>query len=50
VLAFIPPMLPFLVNEPPEGEGWAHEIKYDGYRAQLIIEQGEARAFFASRT
>jgi ATP-dependent DNA ligase len=37
--------MPTLVEEPPEGAGWIHEIKYDGYRTQLIIEHGEARAF-----
>jgi DNA ligase D-like protein (predicted ligase) len=30
--AFIRPQLSQLVERPPEGEGWAHEVKYDGYR------------------
>jgi bifunctional non-homologous end joining protein LigD len=30
--AFIPPQLSQLVERPPEGDGWAHEVKYDGYR------------------
>jgi DNA ligase D-like protein (predicted ligase) len=29
---FIPPQLSQLVKAPPEGDGWAHELKYDGYR------------------
>ena len=29
--AFIPPQLTALVRTPPEGEGWLHEIKHDGY-------------------
>ena len=26
------PQLPTLVDSPPEGESWLHELKYDGYR------------------
>jgi bifunctional non-homologous end joining protein LigD len=37
---FIQPQLCRLVDRPPEGTGWAHEIKLDGYRLQLRIEQG----------
>src|SRR4051795_648941 len=44
-LAFIEFQLPTLVEAPPEGDGWVHEIKYDGYRTQLIIGHGGARAF-----
>ena len=44
-LGFIEPMLPTLVSSPPEGDDWQHEIKYDGYRTQLIIEPGRSRAF-----
>jgi bifunctional non-homologous end joining protein LigD len=40
--AFIQPQLCRLVDRPPEGEGWGHEIKLDGYRLQLRIEGGEA--------
>ncbi|MFO1033258.1 MAG: DNA ligase D [Hyphomicrobiales bacterium] len=32
---FIKPMLCEVAAKPPEGEGWLHEIKYDGYRLQL---------------
>ena len=45
VLRFTPPMLPSLVEQPPEGDAWLHEIKYDGYRTQLVIDAGRIRAF-----
>jgi bifunctional non-homologous end joining protein LigD len=44
-LKFIPPMLPTLAEEPPRGADWLHEIKHDGYRTQLAIENGTARAY-----
>ena len=44
-LSFIPPQLPSLTNQPPEGDGWIHEVKHDGYRTILLIEHGKARAF-----
>lgn len=44
-LAFIPPLLPTLVDEPPEGVAWQHEIKFDGYRTQILIDAGRARLF-----
>jgi bifunctional non-homologous end joining protein LigD len=31
------------VRAPPEGEGWLHEIKFDGYRMHVRIERGEVR-------
>jgi bifunctional non-homologous end joining protein LigD len=43
-LGFIEPQLPSLADQPPYGEGWLHEIKHDGYRTQLIIDDGRARA------
>ncbi|MBV9531966.1 MAG: DNA ligase D [Bradyrhizobium sp.] len=42
---FIEPCDPALRERPPEGEGWAYEIKADGYRAQLHLHDGEARAY-----
>src|SRR6266852_2647740 len=39
---FIAPELCTLVDRPPGGEGWCHEIKFDGYRVQLRVEDGEA--------
>jgi bifunctional non-homologous end joining protein LigD len=39
---FIAPQLCMPVDRPPNGEGWCHEIKFDGYRVQLRVEGGEA--------
>jgi len=36
---FIPPSLATLAPRPPRGEGWVHEIKYDGYRFQCHIQR-----------
>lgn len=44
-LANLPFMQPRLVDAPPMGDGWLHEIKYDGYRTQLVIEAGRVRAY-----
>jgi ATP-dependent DNA ligase len=44
-LAFVPPMLPTLISEPPEGDAWIHEIKYDGWRAQIVIDNGTVKVF-----
>lgn len=40
---FVPPQLCKSADKPPGGAGWAHEIKFDGYRLQLRVEGGEAR-------
>ena len=40
--AFVEPQLAKLVDRPPQGAGWAHEIKFDGYRMQLRVEGGKA--------
>lgn len=37
------PQLATLVDAPPEGEEWLHEIKYDGYRIGCRIAGGAAR-------
>ncbi len=39
---FIEPQLCHSVERPPSGEGWLHEIKFDGYRVQVRIEGGRA--------
>ena len=44
-LRFIEPQLASLVDEPPEGKHWIHEVKHDGYRCQVLIERGAARVF-----
>jgi bifunctional non-homologous end joining protein LigD len=38
---FIPPQLCRAVERPPGGDGWVHEIKFDGYRVQLRVAQGK---------
>ena len=40
--AFIAPQLCKLVERPPAGEGWAHEVKFDGYRVQARVADGTA--------
>ncbi len=40
--AFIAPQLAKLVDRPPDRADWAHEVKFDGYRAQLRVERGKA--------
>ncbi|WP_366512486.1 RNA ligase family protein [Mesorhizobium sp.] len=44
-LEFIPPMMPTLVAKPPQDDDWMHEAKFDGYRSQIIIEDGGVRIF-----
>jgi|TARA_R100000935_G_scaffold51532_1_gene78097 bifunctional non-homologous end joining protein LigD len=39
---FIEPQLCKSVDRPPSGKGWAHEIKFDGYRLQLRVKDGKA--------
>jgi bifunctional non-homologous end joining protein LigD len=43
-LSFIEFQLPSLTAVPPDGNGWLHEIKHDGYRTEIIVECGHARA------
>lgn len=40
--SFVSPMLCKLVDRPPDGTGWVHEVKFDGYRLQLRVEAGKA--------
>jgi bifunctional non-homologous end joining protein LigD len=40
---FIEPQLCKLVDRPPAGGGWAHEIKFDGYRVQLRVQNRKSR-------
>ena len=37
---FVEPQLASAVERPPSGNGWGHEIKFDGYRVQLRVEGG----------
>ncbi len=36
---FVAPCQPVLRKVPPPGEGWFHEIKHDGYRAQAQFDK-----------
>jgi ATP-dependent DNA ligase len=40
---WIKPQLTRLVDEAPPGDGWLHEIKYDGYRMHARIDGGKAK-------
>ena len=42
---FIAPQLATLVDAPPAGGDWLHEIKFDGYRAIAAVADGKARVF-----
>jgi len=42
VPAFIEPELCKPLDRPPGGAGWAHEVKFDGYRLQLRVANGKA--------
>ncbi len=37
---FCEPCLALLVEKPPEGDRWLHEIKFDGYRLIVTIKSG----------
>jgi DNA ligase D len=37
------PQLASQAEIPPRGKGWLHEIKHDGYRTLVFIENGQAR-------
>jgi bifunctional non-homologous end joining protein LigD len=41
--AFVPPCLASLKERPAEGKSWIHEVKFDGYRVQAVVADGEAR-------
>src|SRR6185295_12833021 len=40
---FVPPQLATLVDKPPAGDEWFHELKFDGYRLLGHMEQGQVR-------
>ncbi|MER9387752.1 hypothetical protein [Mesorhizobium sp. M0019] len=44
-LEFIEPLFPTLVEKPPEGDDWIHEVKFDGYRSQIVTDVGGVRIF-----
>ena len=44
---FIPPCSPIRANEVPAGDGWLHEVKFDGYRVQ--VHKLDSRVVLLSR-
>ena len=42
---FVAPCLATLSREPPEGEDWEHEVKFDGYRLQARVESGKVALY-----
>jgi len=45
---FQPVQLATLVDDVPSGNGWMHEIKFDGYRALIAAKGGEVKVFTRS--
>ena len=45
---FRPPQLATLVDEVPAGNGWMHEIKFDGYRALIACAGEKVRVYTRS--
>jgi hypothetical protein len=41
--AFVEPCLAILKPEVPVGDKWVHEVKWDGYRLMIRIENGAVR-------
>jgi len=37
--------MPTLVEKPPEGHGWVHEVKFDGNRSQIVRDADGVRIF-----
>ena len=44
---FVRPQLAKLVTEAPEGDRWAHELKFDGYRMHARIDRGRVQLITA---
>jgi bifunctional non-homologous end joining protein LigD len=40
---FIAPQLATLVKEPPSGDQWLHELKFDGYRMLCRLDRGKVQ-------
>ena len=49
-IPFIKPMAPTLAKIPPTGPDWLHEVKFDGWRMQFHVEQGEAALYSKNGT
>jgi bifunctional non-homologous end joining protein LigD len=46
--AFIEPCLARLEVVPPSGDGWVHEVKFDGYRIGAYVAGGKVRLYTRS--
>lgn len=46
--AFVAPELATLVEEPPRGQEWLFEVKFDGYRIELAASGADVRAYSRS--
>lgn len=46
---FIPPQLATLVDKPPIGEAWFHELKLDGYRLLCHVDRGQVKFWTRNR-
>lgn len=42
-LAFLPLELATLADAVPNGKDWVHEVKFDGYRTEALIDHGKVR-------
>src|ERR1700722_13025913 len=42
---FIKPQLATLKARAPTGKQWLHEIKFDGYRVQVLLNKGKRKVF-----
>src|SRR5271155_2647086 len=40
---WVKPQLTKLVDEPPEGPAWLHEIKFEGYRMHARLDRGAVK-------
>lgn len=45
---FVKPMKPTLMQEPPSGNKWIHEIKFDGYRTQAHMNAEGVKIYTSS--
>ncbi len=46
---FVAPQLATLDDSPPQGDGWIHEIKFDGYRIIAVLKGGKATLWTRNR-
>jgi bifunctional non-homologous end joining protein LigD len=46
--AYIAPAQATNHGRPPSASGWAHEIKYDGYRSQVHVRDGSVTIYSKS--